>query len=179
MIQAYVHNLLSSFKLLWTQCWISPSQLIAVSISTLLLSSSKYVNHFLSLRWALYFSCIPKFCRVKWFPVRGILREEGWKDMKTVLHCDGDRALAGVAQRCCGGSVLGSTQKPPGHGPKQQGGWRRWSPEFLPTSSCLWCCNKGAFSKACVDKAEAASYLLAEKLVPLMLGKLDFRNEKG
>jgi len=41
------------------------------------------------------------------------------KHQETLLHCEGDQALAQVAQGDCGASILGDIQKLPGHGPGQ------------------------------------------------------------
>ena len=38
---------------------------------------------------------------------------------ETLFDCEGDRALAQVAQGGCGVSLLGDTQKPSGHSPGQ------------------------------------------------------------
>lgn len=59
------------------------------------------------------------------------------------LSCDGDGALAQVAQRECGDSLLGDLQKPSGYsprdlavaGPAWAGGWTRWRPE-VPSKLC-------------------------------------------
>jgi len=37
----------------------------------------------------------------------------------TFFHCEGDRALAQVAQKGCGVPMLGDIQKPSRHGPEQ------------------------------------------------------------
>lgn len=54
------------------------------------------------------------------------------------LPCEGDRALAQVAQSGCAITIFGDTEKSPGHGPGHlilgsppwAGGWTRWYPDF-------------------------------------------------
>jgi len=41
-----------------------------------------------------------------------------WKN-PNILYCEGDQALAHVAQRGCGVSLLGDIQNLPGHSPEQ------------------------------------------------------------
>ncbi|KAK4817982.1 hypothetical protein QYF61_003635, partial [Mycteria americana] len=48
------------------------------------------------------------------------------------LHCEGDQALAQVAQRGCGVSIPGDTQNPSGHGLGQPALGAIWS--YIPTS---------------------------------------------
>jgi len=40
-------------------------------------------------------------------------------NIKKHFYCEGGQALAEVAQRSCGISILGGVQKAPGHGPGQ------------------------------------------------------------
>jgi len=40
-------------------------------------------------------------------------------NIRNFFHCEGDRALAQVAQRGCRVSILEGIQKPSGHGPGQ------------------------------------------------------------
>ena len=47
-------------------------------------------------------------------------QEVPFEHQETLFHCEGDGALAQVAQGGCGVSILGDTQKPSGHGLGQQ-----------------------------------------------------------
>ena len=49
------------------------------------------------------------------------MQEVPSEHQETLCYCEGDRALAQVAQRGSGVSLLGGIQKPSGHDPGQPG----------------------------------------------------------
>ena len=73
---------------------------------------------------------------------------------ENLLYCEGDWAVAQVAQRGCGVFIPGDAEKPSGHGPEEPAvdglAWAGAArpddlQRSLPTSTNLWFCEKSSW----------------------------------